>query len=555
MKFRISILVAVLLFVFAGCGPSFEKLNQSDNGNLIEKLLPKDAWFVLSVTTKDVGQRAEFEDFVNEFSSTEDFFAKVQEGFSGIGVDYENDIKPIIGQDGFRMVMAYAGTDNFVAMTVADSAKAQEWLDLTVERGEASLLALADFDVYVSQTEGGESYTALLDDILVVANSSTALMNAEGRLSAWDSESLLDNEDYMKGVSEIKSPYLGYVYVDVAGYQQVSGGSLGLLSFGNALLNNEVIGFSFDDGAVLLSGYGAGDKDAISEYGISIADISGEDVYLTSYIPSEEVAFYEEAGGFANMVDLFAMKSGDAEGFYETLDTNVTKYLGMDLKEDLLTFLDKGYAIAIHRGEGSLPYFSLVVDASSNPDGADDLVDRIDAQISSLVNLVMYDQSGTFSSLTKNTAEVMGGDFNVVSLDTTTLGQMMTAYSGSGTSATSSLNGTMSLFYGVTEDDILIISTYPDWEVFEEDDALSENDTFVSAMKNIKGYDNTIFYLDLSVVADYLGLVRTAESVLVGSGTVSSGAGQIVEYLDSLSSAVFGVKAGDESVEMRGRVE
>ena len=497
-KILFAVMLAGVIFLVGCTGPSFETLNSSDGGVLIEKLLPKDVWFVLSVTTKNAGQRAEFENFINNFSSTDDFFAKVQEGFAGIGVNYDEDIKPIIGEDGFRMVMAYAGTDNFVAMTVADEVKAREWLDSTVERGEASELALSDFDVYVSQNDNGESYTALLDDVLVVASSSTVLMNAEGQLAVEDSESLFDNEEYMNGVSQIESPYLGYVYVDVAGYGEIGGDSLGIFSLGNILLKSEVIGFSFEDGALLLSGYGVGDKEAIAEYGISISDISGEEVYLTKYVPAEGIAFYEEAGGFAKIVELFALKSGDAEGFYATLDSYATKYLGMDVREDVLSFLDKGYAIAVHKGADSLPYFSIIADASSNHDGADDFVDRIDAQISSLVALFEYDESGAFSSLIKTEAEVMGGDFNVVSMDMAALGQVMPTYS---------LTGMISLFYGVTEDDVLIISTYPDWEVFSEESSLLEDETFSDAIKAIKGYDNTIFYLDLAVVADYLGLV------------------------------------------------
>ncbi|EKD48078.1 MAG: hypothetical protein ACD_65C00129G0001, partial [uncultured bacterium] len=117
-KILFAVMLAGVIFLVGCTGPSFETLNSSDGGVLIEKLLPKDVWFVLSVTTKNAGQRAEFENFINNFSSTDDFFAKVQEGFAGIGVNYDEDIKPIIGEDGFRMVMAYAGTDNFVAMTV-----------------------------------------------------------------------------------------------------------------------------------------------------------------------------------------------------------------------------------------------------------------------------------------------------------------------------------------------------------------------------------------------------------------------------------------------------
>lgn len=567
MKFiRIFLLMAAFLLFFSGCnGGNFENLNSSDSGNMIEQLLPQDTWMMISITTKDAEQVGHFNDLVERFSeeNTDDFLTQMKNGFATMGLDYDEDIAPILGDEGFRVVIAYAPSAdsddvaNFVGMTISDVEKAQEWLDSLVSLGEATVLSLGEIDAYVSDVEGEESYTALIDDILLVTNSSAALLNAKGQLAAKGGESLMTNEMYISDMEKIKDSYMAYLYVDFDGFESSyadAGLSSGVFAVGSYLLESQVLAFSFEEDALVLSGYATGDKDKIEEVGVGLSDLAGSSAYLYESIPADNLAFYQESGALSAFFQLWISKYAEKLGASqelteEQIELMLTQYLAMDYQDELMTFLDRAYAVAVHRNGASLiPGISFVIDASSDDDAARDLIDRLDAQVDSLVLLFAMDEASEMA-LTKTEAEIQGGEFHVVNVDLEAMG---IAGSGSGMifSVPEEVELTnVSLLYGVTDDDFLVISTYEGWEVA---------DIGVSVTDGLDGYDEMVFYLDFSELAAYLGIWENLQDSL------SSGLESVVatveetdweDLLGVLDDLAFGVKAGDDWIEMKGRLE
>ncbi len=537
----------ILLLVFSGCsGGSFEDLNASYDGVLIEQLLPADVSFVLSVTTKDKGQRSSFADFVDEFSDGEEgFLDQIEARFAEMGMDYEEDVKPILGDDGFRLVMAYSGEDSYVAMTVSDKEKAEEWMAATAESGEATAMELGDLTIYVSGDSGYESYTALIGDVLMVTGDSASLVNAKGRFLVDSSDSLISNDDYIDVVSELEAPYLGYVYVDIDEYKQNFGESVvtnSAFGFGNYLIDREAIAVAFDGDQILVDGYAVGDIELIDEIDLGFDDLAGDGVYLAESIPGDGLVFYEESAGIDSLIDLWISKTsaGDpevAEAIWQSLETYVTQYMAMDLRDELIHFLDKGYAIAVNEDEGSVvPGVSVVIDVSSGQSNAEELMTRLDSQITSLVSVLQYDQTSPWGSIEKGSIEIMGGDFGMVTVDLEAVQQVLELYYGA--SSDFSFEGeVLNLMYGVTEDALLVITTYDGWEDFDQE--------VVSILSDIKVYDETIFYLNFENLASYL----ETYSDFTSDPTVSD---MIKGYIDGLQEAVFGMDAGRDEVRLEG---
>lgn len=513
MKFLRYFLLAVTPVVFfSGCmGDDFAELNMSDGGILIEQLLPEDVAMLISITTKDIEQREAAEEFMAQFSGdmTEiDILESIQAEFESMGVE------GVWGEEGFRMVIAYLEDgESFVAMTVADVAETQAWLNSIVAQGDATLLALGDMDCYVTETDGEEGYTALLGDVMIVTGDSAALLNAKGRFAAEDSVSLLSNDLYVDSVSKLKGPYIGYFYVDFDKFEGFEGAK-GIFAMGSYLLESEVLALTFEEDAVLLNGYGFGNKDKIDELGIGLSDVSGDGLYLMDSVPGSDLIFYEESGGLAGLLDLWAVKSEEAEVIYGNVDTIVTQYLAMDFEEEVRPFLEDGYVVAVHGENGGLPGISFVIDVSGGSEAARELIDKIDTQIGSLVLIMQYDEEGG-TSLTKTES----GDFHVLSADLEELG-----FVGSGGffEAPEGMDfSDVSLFYGVTEDDLLVISTYSGWEFFDGNDSVHIEESF----------GDTIFYFDLQKLVEW------------------------VPFLENFSEATFGAKASKYEVEVRGSVK
>jgi len=544
------------LLIVAGCGSSFENLNKSEGGVMIEQLLPKDTWLMLSVTTKDEGQREAFNKFASEFSGEANFFESITQGFADIGMSYEEDIAPILGEDGFRFVMAYAGQDAYIAMTISDVGKTEAWLDAMVARGEAEVLALGDEDMYVSKMDGQESYVMIIEDVLMVAGSSEALLNAKGQLAADDAESLLGNDKYMTSMEEVETPYVGYVYVDFNEYESVMGAPFGAGSFmgmGSYLMDNQVWSVAFDDGQVLLSGYGDGDREVIDNIDMGLDDTQGESVYLAENVPADNLILYDESGQLGGLLDLWIRKGGqDLEATYASIDAVTTKFFSLNFKDEILTFLDKGYAVAVHdNGSAAMPAISLIIDVSSDLESAQEFITRLDSQVDSLVMMMQYDETGAWDSLSKTDTSVLGGDFHVVSMRMDQLASVYEAYVGGTPPADGEV---LTLSYGITADDLLIISTYDKWELFDKGNSVADLPDFVEMRKAAKDYDDTVLYVDISEVAKYLDLMgsNVTPSVMLDGGVSSESTLQ--DYLKKFNTAMFGVKADRYKVWMKGIV-
>jgi|GEM_PF-3030295 len=549
------------LLLISGCFSSFESINESENGVMIEQLLPKDTWLVLSITTKDGGQREAFNDFASKFSGEEDFLGTMTQQFADMGLSYESDIAPILGEDGFRFVMAYAEQDAYVAMTVSDIEKTQAWLDAMVDRGEAEVVALGDKDMYSATLEGRESYTMLIDDVLMVAGTAASLLNSEGRLEAGDAESLLDNEEYMTSVKEVESPYLGYVYMNYDSYEEMTGSPFGVGSFfgmGSYLMDNQVWAVGFEDEQIVLSGYSDGDRETIDNLDFGLDETQGDEIYLADSVPAADLVLYDESGNLAGLIDLWIHRNGqDIDASYESIDSITTQFFSLDFATEIRTFLDKGYAAIIHdNGSVSLPAISVIVDVSSDLNNAKELMTRMDSQIDSVIMMMQYDETGTWDSLSKTETSVLGGEFNVVSMYTDVLSSVYETYVGGTPPAEGEV---FTLSYGITADGLLILSTYDGWELFDGQGSLAEDPAFVEMTKATKGYDDTVLYVNLDEVVNYLGLLDgyAPSSVMLEGEEVTADSAQstIAEYLESLDAALFGVKADRYKVWMKGIVK
>ena len=133
------VLVGVLL---TGCfgGPNFSEVHSSEQGYLLEEVLPHDTWFAFSISTLDDVQHAALDSFVAHFTDNPNEFrdevlSGIDENLASIDLSYMEDIAPIIGSNGMRFMLALSAGDNdapvtHAAITLQDPEKAENLFEV-----------------------------------------------------------------------------------------------------------------------------------------------------------------------------------------------------------------------------------------------------------------------------------------------------------------------------------------------------------------------------------------------------------------------------------------
>ncbi|EKD48295.1 MAG: hypothetical protein ACD_65C00027G0002, partial [uncultured bacterium] len=114
------------------------------------------------------------------------------------------------------------------------------------------------------------------------------------------------------------------------------------------------------------------------------------------------------------------------------------------------------------------------------------------------------------------------------------------------------------LLYGVTDDNLFVISTYPGWELYQGQGSVEDLDIFENLYSDIRGSDETLFLFDFEEMNSYLDIWQSLQDALnQGLDNVINDEGDDLDlsfYLDILEGAIFGTDASRYTVEMSGVV-
>ena len=402
--FSLTVLFILAAFVLTGCGPDkapADATEMSAQGVVLEDYLPSDTLMSVSLNTFDDTQRAKLdqlkslfpqEDFNNLYQSlTEELSMQLESS----GITYENDIQPVLG-DKFRFLFGMAGQINtdtepnvYFALTVTDTAKANDLLNKIADSN--SKITKEDIDGNPGLTDGeGKMFLVLYKDTVLITNNSDTRLAAVERVRD-DKESLRSNEHYKDSMKELPAPNLGTAYISISdlftalenvqGEENVQKMNLNVLESMYA----EAFAFYAEDGGIRMLVNVSYNPDA-KEFNFN--DFPYSEPYMFTKLPGKNLVVYSESNGLNKVYDLekqLLLTTDDDKKSFDAYLTLIKQYIGLDLEQDVISWMDKGFALEVQRNEGIVPGISLYIDANSNPDKAKAFAKVIDTAVNQIM--------------------------------------------------------------------------------------------------------------------------------------------------------------------------
>ena len=532
-KLTILSVFAVFLLSLTGCGESKFELSpeqKSPQGVSLEDALPADTVISVSINTQNKEQREKFENLKSYFPN-EDYDKLIKSALddlnmelTDIGLSYENDIAPLFSEK-FKGVFGITGEfpktpklkkgekasvkakspDMIIAFTVADPKKAEEIINIMAEKNSnAALTKVFDFPALDNKKES--MYLALYKDVVIMSTTENNRFEAIKRLRN-NENSLLANESYKKALKSLPQPNLGMVYMNVNRlFEEISKSEDVKMPASEFIKAIQFEAFAFvaeNDGLKMVAQVG---MDQNSKFNIN--KFPYKNPYLYKNLPGNDLMMFAEGYGIKDFFEietdiLFANKA-DRDDF-ERIKRLMKSYIGLDLENDILVWMDKGYAFAMQRNDGLIPGLSLYIDASTDPKSAAKTTEVIDTAFNQLVDSVMADGDPLLEKILNKKLVKMGeteDELNLVSIDFTQLTEeeLKTAEIPAGL-----FNEPLEIYYGLTKNNLFVFSTYTglkeEWG--KKELTVAENPAVKESMIYLNNYPYQFSYLNIDETVKY----------------------------------------------------
>lgn len=514
-------LFTVLLSACASKGGSNDfSVHNSSQGLTPEAYIPGDVAFMVSYSLKAESQfdalKALETRLGDEGRISRTISEQLDTQLTESGLNYENDLAPAFGEQ-FRVVFAAntASLDGeaFSVVTLEDPKKMKSTLDALVDAGDLEFKKLSKVEAYVSEVD--QFYAGLQDDLFLVANTAENLVNM---VNQNEKDSLWKSELYQDGLADVGSDHLlfGMIFPSLLAQEAVED----VIDRQSLVVRAQEEGFDFDV-------YIQANKEKADANGFSFDGSPRSKAYLFKEVPAEGLIAYFESFG---LQQTFEQAAGlDSLDSFAQVDKSFQNYFGMNFSEDVLSFMDKGFAFALHgNGQGIVPGLTLLVDVSSDTSSAQAFMEQLDSQLDSLLGLLEVAFPG---AVTKGTQTLNGKEFSHLAIDLNSVEGFNTSQAPLPAAVTSSV---LQLNYGLDGDRLLITTA----EVWESGDAVSiaSSDLYKTLSSKLEGSDEGLILLDAQGLATFLGSLRALrEQLQLG---VSEGSLAFEELLDGFTGLI-----------------
>lgn len=530
----LSLAFLSLTLLLSACGSEAnQEAHFSDSGLIPEAYLPDDLGMVVSYSTRDAEQFAALQALEGTLGDEDRVSRTASETLDSelgnVGLDFERDLKPAFGEQ-FRMVYGLRPTEtdpeNFAVITLEDPAKMKEVFETLVTAEQLSYKKLSEVDAYTK--EDSQIYLAIYEDLLFMATSGENLV---AMTDQDEDESLWANDMYQETLEEVGSSYMLFGVM----YPSLYSGDVSLpagfsVSDIPAIVDKQVVVVSAETEGLRFDAWVNANKDQAKEAGISFDIVPKSEPYLFEEVPADGLMAYFESYGLAQTFTQ-AEALGDDTASLEQLETFTQQYFGADF-EDLMSFLDKGYVIAIHQNEESImPGITIYIDASSNTEEAESFVDKLDGQLSGLLLLAEQVLPG---AITKDTTEWGSGEVSRIKFDLSSLPQSEEApLPGSITESS------IELVYGF-QNDRVVISTATSWD--SEGETVEESALYKNLSAQIAEENEGLILLDAQGISEFVGALQNLQEQLGAASSEDVASAR--DFLEGFLGAIAQSKTG-----------
>ena len=512
MNLRRNLFIALgLTVLLSACGGKTDQsIHDSNDGFTPEAYLPADVGLVVSYSTRSDAQFSAIQALEANLGDSDRISETASEALDtelgGLGLDFERDLKPAFGER-FRMVYAIRPTETepetFSVITLEKPEKMEEVLTTLADAERFTYKKLSDIDAYVSENDS--VYIAVYEDMLFVSSS------GEGLVAMTEQEkgdSLLKAELYEDTLEEVGADYSLFGVMFPSLYSEdlslLAGFSVSDIP---SVVDKQVVVVRAEEKGFRFEAWVNANKSKAKEAGISFDSVPRSEAYLFEEIPSKGLIAYTESYGLAQT---FAQASalGDDTESLDQVKEGVRNLFGMDF-EEVMSFLDKGYAVSLHgNGESIIPGLTFYVDTSSNPDMAEEFMNKLDGQLGGLLILAEGYLPG---ALTKDTVSWGEDTFSRLKLDLNAVAQL-----SGGTLPAELTESSLELAYGL-QDDRLVISTVTDWN--PDGESIKDSPLYKSLDAELTEQTEGLIFVDAQGISEYIKKLQALSGELAPEET------------------------------------
>ncbi|MFA5842851.1 MAG: hypothetical protein WC882_04270 [Candidatus Gracilibacteria bacterium] len=550
MSKKISLVFGVLflgLFLMtSGCGGSFETIQASPSGILLEQVFPKDIEVFMSFSTLDEDQRDFFHSIMTRFSADSSSFQnKIIEGLDSnlqsVDLSYIEDLQPILGENGFRFglgLKAGGGTDMLMdaALTLDDAERARLLLGDLEAAGRFVRTTRDGFDIYSrvlqspSLDEEKEAnslitrdipettfYFTVNEDLLLISSSEDELMNMVNLMRSENVESLWTDVTYQRFISDLPARHLVVSYVNKNLFTQGVGQISSFMLTGDSAMQDYIIAqgmvFTAQENALRIYAISFGDEEKLKTDDVTLVDLAADKSrkhYLDQTMLGGSLFGYFEsydlASSFKKLIGLMTLSSSGEDVTEETIPeipvfAQAEQLLGISM-EDLLGMMGEGYSIAVHRNKGFLPGITVLIDASDGEVSANTLVKSLNDYLSVILGVLQLQKGELAGAISSHDQTIFGGEFHVVQADVDMLMALYNAGGGAFILPEEIQGLKLTFLFGLTEEGRLLISTYEGW-LTEDQTVLAKDSIYEKTTEDFPKSSKGITYINFDEVLSY----------------------------------------------------
>lgn len=520
--------VLVFVFIFSGCSliSGDGGFRSEDSTQIAEAFLPQGVTFLWKFQTNDEEELQNFKilqgvllDDEKDAQTQDNLTPNIDPYLSEWNLSYEKDFKPILGEQTEIVVAcgenfllgeqkeSWESLDLYFVMKLADTEKYNALVQKLLDQKEVFAI---EGGYKISLEEEVDLYFTEKDSYLIATGS---LENFVHLLTLKVEDSLVYNEKYVEVRENLPNPFSGLLYINLEQLMmrlknsvwqegtQIDQADLAIFENSYAkILNVFGLTLSFQSDGMQFLSYLGGNEKNMQELKLKFDLIPNQSAVLDKKLPGEGLYFYAEDFDLKTRLAQLQqnLQEQDQKSYQDSQEfkRQLKIMFGLDLDKDLLSWMDRAYAFSMQKNTKLIPSMTLAFDANSNPEGAGKLLDTID----SFVSILLLNAPEYAEAINKEEVTVGKSLFQKI----TVLPEKLPAEVQAEGDLIMKVLADLEILYGVTDENLLVITTYSDFAEEFNVKTISQNRSFKQISEKVATKNQGAFYFSPAIMTEYL---------------------------------------------------
>lgn len=542
---------------------SFENELTSSQDSLIESMLPNDVYALLAFNWNNDITKHRTQNIIKLFTKSDtlanDWIKSQFEEDPDLYELVQNTERAVLSAANKldetspeRLYFVLNANDpEIITKVKTENVQNNKWQIETVENQEILI-----------NSEEADFFATQIKDLLIITNTKEEAVRIAKK--TYENNSVLQKEDFRDVVKSIDSPSLLYIYAEPSkvitqlltflkneGQLPASEEIMIRSILGQDALNIvKAAGFSVStekDGLAFHT-YSLGNKELMKQKLFAFDTVPHRSPYLSSKLPKTNTILYAETfdliTSWKQSLSLYDTGTqNQVTGIFDIIKGSLATFSGLNAEKDIAPLFARGFSIALQHDDKSLiPFLSLLIDVNTQVNNTRNLVQALDRGTNFLMNQVEI-QTGSNTLVTKDNVDIKGQKLSRLKVNMEELLAMVATFPPH--IQTQFENMQLQFVYGVTGDEVLILSTMPNIESrYAQNESLEDETDFKEALGNRKGKLQALQYINTKNLISYIETVFTVIDTLEPlSASEKTSYQKVMDFIKPLGYVVMGVES------------